>query len=60
MSILIVHRPKIVYVVYTERAKNVDFLRVDNFETVSGTRKAYDMSNVFTFCLERRTKLACR
>ena len=28
MSILIVHRPKIVYVVYTERAKNVDFLRV--------------------------------
>jgi len=34
-------------------------LRVDNLVTVRG-RKAYDMSKVSKFCLEKSTKLRCQ
>jgi len=37
--------------------KTGPFLNVDNFATVSG-RKAYDMSKVCKFCLEKSIKLA--
>jgi len=47
----------LLYIFYRVGQKNRTFLNVDNFTMVSG-RKAYDMSKVCKFCLEKSIKIA--